>query len=118
MQRIRVGCAFPIPHTLLNVTAFDLGAMSVNQAATTTVVFTGSWCDPAKMTSTTDNLADQGIDVVTMHQDCPKPIITEADRRGIYVVGYHADGSSVAPKAWITDSECGSGPTLVPMTTT
>ncbi len=108
--------AFPIPQTLLNVNAFELGAKSVNPAATTTVVFTGSWCDPAKMTSTTDNLADQGIDVVTMHQDCPKPIITEADRRGIYVVGYHADGSSVAPKAWITGSEWVWGPTLVQMT--
>ena len=36
----------PIPQVLLNVNAFTLGARSVNPAATTTVTFTGSWCDP------------------------------------------------------------------------
>ena len=108
--------AFPIPQTLLNVNAFELGAQSVNPQATTTVVFTGSWCDPAKMTSATDTLVDQGIDVVTMHQDCPKPIIEEAARRNVYVVGYHADGSSVAPKAWITGAEWVWGPTMIQLT--
>ncbi|MHB8628368.1 MAG: BMP family ABC transporter substrate-binding protein [Aggregatilineales bacterium] len=108
--------AFPIPQTLLNVNAFELGAQSVNPAATTTVVFTGSWCDPAKMTSASDTLIDQGIDVLTMHQDCPKPIIEEAARRGIFVVGYHADGSSVAPTAWITGAMWVWGPTMIQMT--
>src|SRR5258708_34477477 len=63
--------AFPIPQTLLNVNAFELGAQSVNPAATTTVVFPGSWSDPAKLTSTTDNLATQGLAVLTNHQACP-----------------------------------------------
>jgi len=105
--------AFPIPQTLLNVNAFELGAKSVNPNVTTTVVFTGSWCDPAKMTEASNTLADQGIDVLTMHQDCPKPILEAAERRGIYVVGYHADGSSVAPKAWITGSMWVWGPTML-----
>jgi len=39
--------AFPIPQTLLNVNAFELGAQSVNPDATTTVVFTSNWCNPA-----------------------------------------------------------------------
>ncbi len=108
--------AFPIPQTLLNVNAFELGAQSANPKATTTVVFTGSWCDPAKMTSASDTLIDQGIDVLTMHQDCPKPIIEEAARKGAMVVGYHADGSSVAPKAWITGSMWVWGPTMIQMT--
>jgi basic membrane lipoprotein Med (substrate-binding protein (PBP1-ABC) superfamily) len=105
--------AFPIPQTLLNVNAFELGAKSVNPKATTTVVFTGNWCDPAKLAEASNSLVDQGIDVLTMHQDCPKPVIEVADRRGVYVVGYHADGSSVSPKAWITGSEWVWGPTML-----
>lgn len=105
--------AFPISQTLLNVNAFELGAKAANPNATTTVVFTGNWCDPAKLSASANNLVDQGIDVLTMHQDCPKPVIEVADRRGVYVVGYHADGSSVAPKAWITGSMWVWGPTML-----
>jgi basic membrane protein A and related proteins len=108
--------AFPIPQTLLNVNAFELGAKSVNPEATTTVVFTGNWCDPAKLAEASNSLVDQGIDVLTMHQDCPKPVIEVADRRGVYVVGYHADGSSVSPKAWITGSMWVWGPTMITLT--
>ncbi|MEP7287399.1 MAG: BMP family ABC transporter substrate-binding protein [Chloroflexota bacterium] len=108
--------AFPIPQTLLNVNAFELGAKSVNPAATTTVVFTGSWCDPGKLAEASNSLVDQGIDVLTMHQDCPKPVLEVADRRGVFVVGYHADGSSVAPKAWITGSMWVWGPTMAKLT--
>jgi basic membrane lipoprotein Med (substrate-binding protein (PBP1-ABC) superfamily) len=108
--------AFPIPQTLLNVNAFELGAKSVNPDATTTVVFTGNWCDPAKLAEASNSLVDQGIDVLTMHQDCPKPVIEVADRRGVYVVGYHADGSSVSPKAWITGSMWVWGPTMIQLT--
>ncbi|MBI1278459.1 MAG: BMP family ABC transporter substrate-binding protein [Anaerolineaceae bacterium] len=108
--------AFPISQTLLNVNAFELGAKAANPNATTTVVFTGSWCDPAKLSAASNNLVDQGIDVLTMHQDCPKPVIEVADRRGVYVVGYHADGSSVAPKAWLTGSMWVWGPTMLMLT--
>lgn len=105
--------AFPIAQTLLNVNAFELGAKAANPSATTTVVFTANWCDPAKLSAAANNLVDQGIDVLTMHQDCPKPVIEVADRRGVHVVGYHADGSSVSPKAWITGSMWVWGPTML-----
>ena len=108
--------AFPISQTLLNVNAFELGAKAANPNATTTVVFTGNWCDPAKLSAAANNLVDQGIDVLTMHQDCPKPVIEVADRRGVYVVGYHADGSTVAPKAWLTGSMWVWGPTMLMLT--
>jgi len=38
--------AFPIPQTIANINAFQLGAASVNPAAQTYVVNTSSWCDP------------------------------------------------------------------------
>jgi basic membrane protein A len=107
--------AFPIPQTLLNINAFQLGAQSVNPAVTTTVVFTASWCDPAKNSEAANSLIDQGIDVLTQHQDCPKPVIEVAERRDVMSVGYHADASTVAPKGWITAAIWNWGPLYAKM---
>jgi basic membrane lipoprotein Med (substrate-binding protein (PBP1-ABC) superfamily) len=94
----------PIPQVLLNVNAFTLGARSVNPEATTSVVFTGSWCDPGQQANATNSLIDSGVDVLSLHQDCMKTVIETAERRDVMTVGYHADASSLAPKGWITGS--------------
>jgi len=60
----------------------------------------------------TNTLIEQGIDVVTEHQDCPKPVIEAAARGGIMTVGYHADAHSVAPDAWVTGAYWTWGPTM------
>src|SRR5690349_8067857 len=102
--------AFPIPQVLENVNAFELGAKSVNPNATTTVVFTASWCDPAKNSAAANSLIDQNVDVLTQHQDCPKPVIETAEKRGVMSVGYHADASPVAKTGWITGAVWNWGP--------
>lgn len=107
--------AFPIPQTLLNINAFQLGAQSVNPDVTTTVVFTANWCDPARNSEAANSLIDQGIDVLTQHQDCPKPVIEVAEKRGVMSVGYHADASSVAPEGWITAAIWNWGPLYAQM---
>lgn len=94
--------AHPIPQTLRNINAFTLGAQSVNPKATMTVVWTGSWSDPTKEAEAANTLADQRIDVLTMHVDGPITIAQTAEKRGIMVCGYHADASSFAPKGWVT----------------
>lgn len=94
--------AFPISQTLLNINAFHLGARSVNPKATTTVVFTSNWCDPAKNAEATQSLVAQGVDVITQHQDCPVPVIQAAEKAGIMSVGYHVDDQKFAPKGWLT----------------
>lgn len=94
--------SYPIPQVLLNVNAFTLGARSVNPEATTSVVFTGSWCDPGQQASAVNSLAEQGVDVISQHQDCTKTIIETANRLNIQSVGYHADASTLAPENWIT----------------
>ncbi|MEX1028805.1 MAG: BMP family ABC transporter substrate-binding protein [Paenibacillaceae bacterium] len=96
--------SIPIPQVLLNVNAFELGAKSVNPDATTTVVFTGSWCDPGQQANAANSMIDQGIDVLTQHQDCTKTVIETAERRGVMSVGYHADASELAPKGWVVGS--------------
>ncbi|WP_051318503.1 BMP family ABC transporter substrate-binding protein [Cohnella thermotolerans] len=94
----------PIPQVLLNVNAFEQGAKSVNPKATTTVVFTGSWCDPGQQANAANSLIDGGADVLTQHQDCTKTVIETAERNNVMTVGYHADASALAPNGWITGS--------------
>jgi basic membrane protein A len=97
--------AKPIPQVLRNINAFELGAKSVNPAVTTTVIFTGDWFMPVKEAEAANSLVDQGIDVLTCHVDSPKVILEQAEKRGIYCCGYHADGSALAPKGYLTGSE-------------
>ena len=102
--------AFPIPQTLANISAFELGAKSVNPEAKTYVVNTSNWCDPAKQAEAANSLISQGVDVLTQHQDCTKTVIATAEAKGAMTVGYHADASALAPKGWLTGSEWKWGP--------
>jgi basic membrane protein A len=97
--------AKPIPQVLRNINSFTLGARSVNPKATTAVVFTGDWSIPVKEAEATNSLADQGVEAITMHVDSPKVIVETAERRGIYVSGYHANQSALAPKGYLTGAE-------------
>lgn len=97
--------AKPIPQVLRNINAFTIGARTVNPTATTNVIFTGDWFMPVKEAEAANSLIDQGIDVITMHVDSPKTIIETCEKRGIFVCGYHANGSPLAPKGYLTGSE-------------
>jgi simple sugar transport system substrate-binding protein len=105
--------AKPIPQVLRNINAFTLGAQSVNPKITTTVVFTGDWFMPVKEADAATSLIDAGVDVLTCHVDSPKAILTTAEKRGIFCCGYHADGSALAPKGYLTGAEWNWGPTYV-----
>ena len=97
--------AKPIPQVLRNINAFTMGARSVNPAITTTVIFTGDWSMPVKEAEATNSLADQGIDVFTMHVDGPKVVVETAAKRGKMVCGYHASQAKLAPNAYLTGAE-------------
>jgi basic membrane protein A len=107
--------AFPIPQTLLNIDAFELGAQTVNPAIQTLTVFTGAWCDPAKQADATNSLIGQGADVISQHQDCTSTIIKTAESKGAYTVGYHYNAQSLAPQGWLTGSEWQWGPLYISM---
>lgn len=110
--------SFPIPQVLLNINAFELGAQSVNPDATTTVIFTGSWSDPAAGTNAANSLIDGGVDVVAQHQDSTKTIIGVCEDRGVKSVGIHADASELAPEGWLTGAVWNWGDLFVDMTKT
>ena len=97
--------AKPIPQVLQNINAFTMGARSVDPKITTTVIFTGEWSMPVKEAEATNSLADQGVDVFTMHVDGPKVVVETAAKRGKMVCGYHASQAKLAPNAYLTGAE-------------
>jgi basic membrane protein A and related proteins len=94
--------AKPINPVLRNLNSFMLGARSVKPDITMKVIFTGDWALPVKEAEATNSLADQGIDVVSMHIDSPKVVIETAEKRGIFSSGFHAVQSPLAPKGYLT----------------
>ncbi|HTP60955.1 MAG TPA: BMP family ABC transporter substrate-binding protein [Burkholderiales bacterium] len=97
--------AKPIPQVLRNINAFTMGARSVDPKITTQLIITGDWSLPVKEAEATNSLIDQGVDVITCHVDSPKVIVEGAERRGIFVCGYHANQSALAPKGYLTGAE-------------
>jgi simple sugar transport system substrate-binding protein len=95
----------PIPQVLRNINAFTMGARSVDPKITTTLIVTGDWSLPVKEAEAAQSLIDQGVDVLTCHVDSPKVVVETAERRGIFVCGYHANQAALAPKGYLTGAE-------------
>lgn len=101
--------AFPLGWSLTFINAFTLGAKSVNPDVQTIVAYTFSWGDRAKEADTTNSLINQGVDVITMHVDSPSTIISTAEARGVYSIGFQSlAAQQFAPEYWIS----GTGYTL------
>ena len=96
--------AFPIPQTVDNVDAFELGAQKIDPKAVTYTVATSEWCDPLKQKSAASALLSIGVDVLTQHQDCQATVINAAKAAGAKVVGYHYDAEALDPSGWLTGS--------------
>jgi basic membrane protein A and related proteins len=94
--------AKPITPVLRNLNSFMLGARSVKPDIKMQVIFTGDWSLPVKEAEATNSLADQGVDVVSMHVDSPKVVIETAEKRSIFSSGFHTVQSSLAPKGYLT----------------
>lgn len=101
--------AFPLGWSLTFINAFTLGAKSVNPDVETIVAYTFAWGDRAKEADTTNSLINQGVDVITMHVDSPSTVISTAETRGVYSIGYqNLAAQEFAPEYWIS----GTGFTL------
>jgi len=97
--------AKPIPQVLRNINAFTLGARSVEPKITTQLIVTGDWALPVKEAEAANSLIDQSVDVITCHVDSPKVVVETAERRGIFVCGYHANQAMLAPRGYLTGAE-------------
>jgi basic membrane protein A and related proteins len=104
-KKIGFIAAKPIPQVLRNLNAFLLGARSVDPKITCQLIVTGDWSLPVKEAESTNGMIDQGVDVITCHVDSPKVIVETAEKRGIFVCGYHVDQAVLAPRAYLTGAE-------------
>ncbi|WP_461255442.1 BMP family ABC transporter substrate-binding protein [Treponema sp. R80B11-R83G3] len=83
------------------INAFALGVEKVNPKARIYVKVTYSWFDPMGEAFASRALIAAGCDVIAQHTDTPTPMI-EAERAGIWGIGYSTDMSADAPAAVIT----------------
>ncbi|KPF44178.1 BMP family ABC transporter substrate-binding protein [Rhizobium sp. AAP43] len=104
-KKIGFVAAKPIPQVLLNINSFLLGARAVDPTITCQVIFTGEWSLAVKEAEATNALADQGVDVITCHVDGPKVVMETGAGRGMYLCGYHANQSALAPEKYLTGAE-------------
>lgn len=117
-KKIGFVAAKPIPQVLLNINSFLIGARSVDPSITCQVIFTGEWSLAVKEAEATNALADQGVDVITCHVDSPKVVMETAAGRGLYLCGYHANQSALAPEKYLTGAEWNWGKVYTDMVKT
>jgi basic membrane protein A and related proteins len=82
--------AFPIPEVIRGINAFTLGVREVNPDAVVRVVWTYTWYDPVIERDAAIALLDEGVDIVTQHQDTTEPQ-KAAQERGALSIGYDSD---------------------------
>jgi basic membrane protein A len=83
------------------INAFALGVEKVNPKARIYVKVTYSWFDPMGEAFASRDLIAAGCDVITQHTDTPVPM-KEAEKAGVWGIGYSTDMSADAPAAVIT----------------
>ena len=83
------------------INAFAMGVEKVNPDARVYVKVTHSWFDPMGETMAARELIGLDCDVITQHVDTANPQI-EAQRAGIWGIGYNTDMSGDAPNAVLT----------------
>jgi len=118
-NRLGFVAAFPLGWTLTFANAFNLGAKSVNPKVVTEVKFTYAWGDSTKEAEVTNALINGGADVITMHVDSPATVISTAESRGVYSIGFqNVAAKQFAPKYWIIGSGFTLGDKLTWLTST
>jgi len=83
------------------INAFALGVEKVNPKARIYVKITHSWFDPMGEAFASRAIIADGCDVIAQHTDTPTPMI-EAEKAGVWGIGYSTDMSVEAPNAVIT----------------
>jgi basic membrane lipoprotein Med (substrate-binding protein (PBP1-ABC) superfamily) len=94
--------SFPIPDVVVALDSFTLGVQSVNPNAVVNAVFTGSWSDSGLQTIATNQLIDDGCDVIRPFQDAVKTVIEIAANRGVHAFGCNSDPVELDPETWLS----------------
>ena len=88
--------------TIRQLNAFTLGVRRVNPDARVYVRCTEDRYSEEKATAAAGELLDaHAIDILTVHA-VPISALAEADRRGVWTIGYSASGQVPFPDTWLT----------------
>jgi basic membrane protein A and related proteins len=101
--------SFPIAEVLRNINAYTLGALSVNPAVKTKVIWVNTWFDPPKEAEAAQALMNQGADVLLQNTDSTA-VLQTAEKAGKNAFGWDSDMSSFAPKAHLASAVANWGP--------
>ncbi|MFC3108694.1 BMP family ABC transporter substrate-binding protein [Undibacterium arcticum] len=93
--------AFPIPEVLQGLNAFTLGMRSVNPNAHVKLIWVNAWYDPGKERDAANTLTKLGVDVLA-YATSGVSIVTTAEEKGVYTLGYYSDMSKFGPKTNLT----------------
>ena len=96
-----VVASFPIPEVIRNINAFTLGALSVNPAIKTKVIWINTWYDPAKERQAAETLISEGVDILSQSTYSPATLQV-AQEKGVYAFGWNSDMAKFAPRAQLT----------------
>ena len=100
--RIGYVAAFDIPEVVRGINALTLGVKKANPEAEVIVRWTKSWNDDKACSKATRALlANDSIDVLTLHTDSQEPLRI-ADSLGIWLVGYNLDNAELYPEHFLT----------------
>ncbi|MDR3154618.1 MAG: BMP family ABC transporter substrate-binding protein [Deltaproteobacteria bacterium] len=83
------------------INAFAVGVETVNPEAKVLVAVTHRWLDPAGEARAAGRLVAEGCDVIAQHTNTPSPQV-EAEKYGVWGIGYHSDMSVDAPQSTVT----------------
>jgi len=100
-NRIGFVGAHPNAEVITGLTAFFLGARSVNPYVTMEVMFTNYWNNPIREREVAESLLAMGVDVLGQHADSPSTQLAAQDA-GVWSVGYNNDMIPAAPNAVLT----------------
>jgi basic membrane lipoprotein Med (substrate-binding protein (PBP1-ABC) superfamily) len=100
---------YPIPECLREVDAFEMGAQLMDPKATTQVVWTNTWFDPATERQAAESLVADGVSVLADGQDSPTTGQV-AEAHGLPWTGYDSNQESFAPKSWLIATTYNWGP--------
>ena len=87
------------------INAFTLGVRRVNPDAVVNVIWTGTWDNEEEETRAAKTLIEKAdVDVITYHQN-QSYVVNEAERQGVYSIGYHVPLESASSK-YLTTVVC------------
>lgn len=90
--------AMPAIEVNRGINAFTLGVRRSNPDAVVTVAWSNAWDNEQEERRQADNLINTvGVDVITYHQNQPY-VVEEAEKLGIYSIGYHQMLNNCSPK--------------------